>query len=405
MKTLNLSLSLLFAVAMIQAQDYQISFTGSGQSTTVDSIHVKNLTQGTTLTLNGDDVLYLVINVGINSMNDNQNNLKIYPNPMMESTFVEFVSSNAGQVCIEIYNEMGVLTTKQSRWVQQGSQRFEISGLKEGIHTVNVSSADWKCATKLISLGNNQGNISINHQSTSAGSVHENVLKNTKALVQMQYNDGETILFKGFAENHARVLTLLPTQSQNVNFDFIPCIDGDGNSYAVVTIGNQTWMAENLNYPTSYSWCYDNDPANCDTYGRLYDWWDAGLGCPSGWDLPSDEEWKELEGEVDSQFGYPDPEWDDAGYRGLDAGLNLKSTSGWNSGLNGTDFYGFSALPGGRRNQSGSFFSQGLDGDWWSSTLTSNNYATHRVLNYNHDLSSRNSNVIYRGASVRCLRD
>ena len=137
----------------------------------------------------------------------------------------------------------------------------------------------------------------------------------------------------------------------------------DVQTYNTVLIGSQCWMKENLNYATGNSWCWGNNSSNCDTYGRLYDWATIMNGesssngvpsgvqgiCPTGWHVPSDEEWKILEGTVDSQYGVGDPEWDDTGYRGYDAGNNLKSTNGWNLGGNGTDSYGFTALPGGYR--------------------------------------------------------
>ncbi len=106
MKTFTFFVLFLFATAVLQAQDYLISFTGSGQSTSVDSIHVENLTQGTTLSLGGNDVLHLLGTVGINTPTDNESNVKIYPNPMVESTFVEFTNLKTELVCLEIFNEM-----------------------------------------------------------------------------------------------------------------------------------------------------------------------------------------------------------------------------------------------------------------------------------------------------------
>jgi len=112
----------------------------------------------------------------------------------------------------------------------------------------------------------------------------------------------------------------------------------DNKQYKMVTIGNQTWMAENLNYNASGSKCYDNDENNCKKYGRLYNWETAREACPNGWYLPSKIKWDIL-----VNF---------AGGKDI-AGKKLKATKGWNyddknarTG-NGTDEFGFSALPGG----------------------------------------------------------
>ena len=401
MKTFTFFVLFLFAIAVLQAQDYQISFTGSGQSTTIDNIQVENLTQGTTLSLNGDDVLNLVGTVGINTLIANKSNVKIYPNPMAESAIIEFVNSKTELVSLEIFNEIGILIAKQSTLVQQGRQRFKISGLNAGIYNVNVSAADWKYTSKLISLGKSSENTAIEYQSTDKGSSPENALKSTKDIIQMQYNNGEMILFKGFAGNHERVLTLLPTQSQTVNFEFIPCTDDDGNSYAVVTIGTQTWMAENLNYETADSWTYDNDPANGDIYGRLYNWEAALTACPSGWSLPSDDEWKTLE----IFLGMSQSQANATGFRGTDEGEKMKSTSGWYNNGNGTNSSGFTALPGGYCDISGSFIGLGDSDLWWSLSESSGTSAWYRGLHYNYDQVGRGYYNKAHGFSVRCLKN
>ena len=177
-----------------------------------------------------------------------------------------------------------------------------------------------------------------------------------------------------------------------------------GQTYNTVEIGNQCWFKENLNYESGNSWCYNGSPGYCETYGRLYDWYTAVGVCPGGWHLPNDEEWKILEGNVDSQYGYPDPEWDDEGSRGLDVGLNLKSTSRWWDNGNGTDLYGFGALPGGRRYSNGSCVNLGYHGFWWSSNENSGAY--YRILGYNNDGSKRYAaSTKSTGRSVRCLKD
>ena len=148
-------------------------------------------------------------------------------------------------------------------------------------------------------------------------------------------------------------------------------------TYSIVSIGTQCWMAENLNVGTRIDgvndqtnnstlekYCYDDLESNCDIYGGLYQWdemmqYSTAPGvqgiCPPGWHLPTDEEWKQLEGEVDSQYGYPDSEWNNIGYRGSDVGHHLKSTTEWLSNGNGDDSFGFTALPGGYRDDDGGF--------------------------------------------------
>ena len=173
----------------------------------------------------------------------------------------------------------------------------------------------------------------------------------------------------------------------------------DGKTYKTIKIGSQTWMAENLNYKTTNSWTYDNDPVNGDTYGRLYTWYAALTACPKGWHLPSDDEWKTME----KALGMSQSEADKFGYRGTDEGKKIKSTSGWFDNGNGTNSSGFNALPGGYRGGTGSFYSLGGSGYWWSSGEGSG--ATGRGLAYDDGQVLRYSNTEARGFSVRCLKD
>jgi uncharacterized protein (TIGR02145 family) len=163
----------------------------------------------------------------------------------------------------------------------------------------------------------------------------------------------------------------------------------DGQSYKTVKIGTQTWMAENLNYETANSWCYENDPANCEKYGRLYLWESAQKGCPSGWHLPSDAEWKELNDYLGGANA---------------AGKKMKSTTDWHGHLSVNNSSGFSALPSGFRNYNGSFGYLSLDGNWWSSS--GNNFLnSYWNLFYGDDPLRRHSNGEDYAYSVRCLKD
>jgi uncharacterized protein (TIGR02145 family) len=160
-------------------------------------------------------------------------------------------------------------------------------------------------------------------------------------------------------------------------------------------------MAENLNYNASGSVCYDNNTANCTTYGRLYDWATAKTVCPSGWHLPSNADWDKLYRYTDGTSGTESP------YSSPTAGKYLKATSGW-SGLvfngNGEDTYGFSALPGGIGNSDGNFNFVGHSGYWWSSSELSP-YAYYRNMDYLNERASysvRDKSYLH---SVRCLKD
>jgi len=168
----------------------------------------------------------------------------------------------------------------------------------------------------------------------------------------------------------------------------------DGKVYKTVKIGNQTWMAENLNYNGgSGSWCYDDDSLLYETYGRLYNWSAASTACPEGWHLPSDSEWNQL---VDFLGG-----------KNV-AGVKLKSTNHWKmSKLKVTNSAGFSALPGGRRQPDGSFDYLGTSGVWWSSTIhfIRPHKAWFRYLYYSNGRVTRSSLIVLNGYSVRCVKD
>ena len=197
----------------------------------------------------------------------------------------------------------------------------------------------------------------------------------------------------------------------------------DGRIYRTVTIGTQTWMAENLNYADSIktpsllnrSWCYENSADNCAKYGRLYTWAaaidsaklykdkfiDCGYTkpctlpdtvygiCPPGWHLPTSEEWNTLFKKVGGQST---------------AAKVLKSQIGWNKDGNGTDSRGFSALPAGVRYSLESFFKGGDATYFWSAT-EHNGGADVIYLTAEGDNAPLFDSYKNYGRSVRCLQD
>jgi len=163
----------------------------------------------------------------------------------------------------------------------------------------------------------------------------------------------------------------------------------DGKTYKTVRIGNQTWMAENLNYQTDNSRCYYNNNSNCEKYGRLYDWDTAKTACPNGWRLPSDKEWDNLVTAVGGKSV---------------AGKALKSATGWNNNGNGTDAVGFSALPGGFHKSDGSFVYVGNAGIWWTATYFGRS-AYYRNVNSDDGAVYEAYALKGNGHSVRCVMD
>jgi len=192
----------------------------------------------------------------------------------------------------------------------------------------------------------------------------------------------------------------------------------DGKVYKSVKIGEQEWMAENLNYAgeNGFGKCYEDKEANCKIYGRLYNWKAAMAGmassdanpsnvqglCPDGWHMPRDAEWDVLMKFVNSNCV--------AGSNYCsDAGTKLKATSGWyyEKG-NGTDDYGFAALPGGYANSTNppSYSLINSETRFWSTYETGggNNNAFYRGISHSStDLSWAYTNKAYY-YSVRCVK-
>ncbi|MDR2582970.1 MAG: hypothetical protein LBC75_05765 [Fibromonadaceae bacterium] len=188
----------------------------------------------------------------------------------------------------------------------------------------------------------------------------------------------------------------------------------DIKGYKTVKIGDQVWIAKNLNCNVAGSKCYEDDPANCSKYGRLYDWATAmalpdscnsnscssqigekhkGI-CPSGWHIPNNEDWSTL---VDF-VGYPE-------------GIQLKATSGWNSYQelypgNGTDDYGFYALPGGVGDDE-EWWDIGNYAYWWNAEEygLSDSEAHYQAIAYDADYLEWYYGDKIRLHSVRCLKD
>jgi uncharacterized protein (TIGR02145 family) len=195
--------------------------------------------------------------------------------------------------------------------------------------------------------------------------------------------------------------------------------DIDGNVYGTITIGMQVWMQENLktskyrngdligtttpdtldvspeNVP-EYQWIYNGKKSNVALYGRLYTWYtvtDSRGVCPTGWHVPTDEEWTTLT----TYLGGEDV-----------AGGKLKETgtTDWaNPNTGATNETGFAALPSGYRQYYGTFYAIGYGSIWWSATDSTAMNALYRYVDYNTSSTFRLDYPKHCGLSVRCVKD
>jgi uncharacterized protein (TIGR02145 family) len=186
-----------------------------------------------------------------------------------------------------------------------------------------------------------------------------------------------------FSSSSIIIDTSIVTDTNRIDSNFFIDVR-DGQKYRYVTIGRQTWMAENMNYKTiTDSWCYDDSNANCEIYGRLYTWDSTRNACPNGWVVPNDKDWEILLNFV--------------GGSNI-AGKMLKSDT-WG----GIDSYGFAALPGGFRHPMNGFEYIGTDANWWTRTPASGGAYYFYYTEPNSTKIGKHALGGWDGRSVRCI--
>lgn len=382
---------LVFFSCFLHAQTYEISFSGSGSSTTVDSVLVQNLNQGTSLKMAGSDILVLDLIVGEDEVPVSSNGLFIFPNPSSSTCYVEFEATGSSQTTAEVLGIDGKIVAQEDYALIDGTHRFRIENLKQGIYFVRFFSQDFHYCGKIISLFEGNEVPVIKHEfvmnrkktllSLTSGlndSERQTIMLST--FVHMAYSSGERLLLKGISGNYSTIVSIIPDHSQVLDFLFVPCADADGNHYPVVHIGNQTWMAENLKTTNfrngdaipqiigmtewsgldSAAYCnYNNSEDSVKTYGRLYNGHaakDERKVAPAGWRVPTLTDFSNLTTFCGGS---------------LITGGKIKET-GYNHWLApNTGFSnetGFTALPTGSRVPSGTFSSCGTYAPFWSAT-------------------------------------
>jgi len=425
----------MFAIINLQAQNYYINFTASGTTSILDSVFVQNLTQGTSLTLQGNDTLLLYGTASINSHNLNDSELRVYPNPFNETSRIAFYSETYAMASIDVYDIVGKHILHLRQEIQNGDNMFEISGFSTGHYQLIVKTEKWQKSAAFVSLYTSSQNPQIQTKSFLPNiNVERATARVAKNIVQMSYTTGNQMRFTAYYEGQCEIVNDMPILSKTIDFVFSTFTCGnlfadcrDGNVYSTVQIGNQCWMAKNLaylpsvvgsetgSYTTPYYYVYGYDStdvdtakatANYTTYGVLYNWPAAMAGsessaanpsgiqgvCPAGWYLPSDAEWTSL-------IVY-------LGGLGVAGGkLKEADTIHWNSpNIGATNETGFTALPGGSRTISETFSNIGYCGYWRSATEGDINHAWFFSMFYNLPYVQGENCDKNNGFSVRCIR-
>jgi len=410
----------------------------------LDSILIMNLTQETDTMLYAPDTIILIdcfaIGTSIDQNLPNAKGFSIssnYPNPFQDQTHVDISIEHAGRLLLRVFDLMGREHTTFESALEAGKHTFNFYPGDENFY---VFSATYMGLTKSIKVTNPESGYQ--ECKITCNTYTQQVVKSkVHPLPYFHMHPDDELRFIGYSSipmvfpiRGSCVQEHSPSSDSSYVFNIIsgvPCIHTpfvfyDGVSYNTVKIGPQCWMKQNLNYGTMVpgttemtnnllkeKYCYFDWPVNCEIYGGLYQWDEVmnysdepgaqGI-CPLGWHIPTDEEFKQLEGSVDSQYGYPDTIWDQPGYRGFDVGRRLKSPNNWQY-ENGDDTYGFSVFGTGCRFIDGTFMNISNYSSLWSSEETSPAFPIYRYLESLKTQVNRSSAPKNMGRSIRCLKN
>ncbi|MEI7663804.1 MAG: FISUMP domain-containing protein [Bacteroidota bacterium] len=329
MKTIAIAFLVMVSIIKTGAQNYQVTFAGTGAAITVDSVRVENLSQCTSLVLTGKDTLVLSGTVGMNETGQpHDHGISVYPNPSQGNFIAGIEAPEAGTAHLELFGISGDMILDRTEILTAGRHFFQLKNIPGGIYILKIESGLHTCHAKLVSRGSAEGgNVMISNESADKPEFlngqpdNQQFLTNrtTASKIIMPFNAGDTLKLTGRSGNFRTVQMLFPTQGQTVTFTFVQCADADSNHYAVVQIGSQLWMQENLKTTryrdgslipnvtdsatwgnlTSGGWCdYHNLPAEGACYGHLYNFYavaDSRNLCPAGWHVASHAEWNLME--------------------------------------------------------------------------------------------------------------
>lgn len=279
-----------------------------------------------------------------------------------------------------------------SEWAVEATANGGLDSIRRNIMAWDVGDTV-PAFEKFIETYADGDSVILSSESGSSSGLQNDMSSSSSSSVTSKSSDSETSVSSSSSANAGSEYDASANTLKDLR---------DGQVYRIVKIGDQVWMAENLNYETDSSFCYNDSAAYCTKYGRLYTWAAAMNACPDGWRLPSETDFKNLVNAVGGKDS---------------AGIKLKSTSGWNdydgvSG-NGTDAFGFSALPAGT-GDANQYGAMNHTADFWGSTECGNENSPEpgNGCAYELYLDYRNAEVSLPSyaakdvvLSVRCVKD
>lgn len=435
MSKIYIYLLLMLSPGILFGQNLKMTFSATGAATKVDSVKATNLRTNESVTLPGNDTLVLSPKLGINGRMEVSQQGIVFPNPCSGRTTLVTTTNHAEQISLEVRSLTGQLLVSTRATVQSGTHTFALSLVKVGVYLVSLTTSEGTEGFKIICTEADGTGNTIRYAGIQQGIDQSPPLKGT-TIYTLGYQPGDIILYRCRSGIYTTIVTDSPSTSKNYAVDFELCQDSDGKNYAIVHIGDQTWMAENLAWLPRvsasetgsdslrhyYVYGYEDTivsaaktTLNYNIYGVLYNWPAAilepakegcGFGryrgvCPSGWHIPYDEEWKVLETNLGMSWHDADSIYlRNSGW----VGTQLKSSVGWSNEGNGSNASGFTALPGGYRNTHGGFIRMGDYGLFWTGTQ-SDTISWFRSLYGADEGVYRLKTMRSQGFSVRCLKD
>jgi uncharacterized protein (TIGR02145 family) len=416
----------------------ELTFTAvnNTQHVVMDSIWIKNLTQNCDTMLYAPDTVLQLGFVGIETQSCLVENgftlFQNHPNPVANQATIRIYVPNRDRVTITVSDITGKRLLAFSQVMDAGYHSFSFVPGKDRMYLL---SATWRIhlqSIKMVCLnGNSRDSCSLTYTGQQGVPA---ALKSAEAVASFDFEPGDQLLYVAHSGALESGITDAPESNQDYIFQFatnIPCpgtptVSYEGQVYNTIQVFSQCWLKENLNVGTQINgnqnqtnngviekYCYGNNATYCQMYGGMYIWDElmqytnvAGSQgiCPAGWHVPTDEEWKILEGAVDSHYKIGNPIWNTTVYRGFDAGKNLKSTTGWAQAGNGLDLFGFTILPAGYWWQ-GNFSEITVDAILWTSSTNGSQPWFRGVASPSDQIARNTSSNGPIGLTVRCLKD